>query len=117
MLPEVVEMLKNSRFQEPRIDPTTLDSNSDEAKLLRIARHPATARKLRRSLIMYDKVCRLWRDYYANRDESVSTSFMHARLPKDSFDRATLGSYFYKGTVQTSLLKQELDRFRLTQVR
>ena len=98
------------------VDASTLDSDSNEAKLLRIARHPEAARKLRRSLMMYDKVCRLWREYYANRDESVSTSFMHARLPKDSFDRASLGSYFYKGTVQTSLIKQELDRFRLTQV-
>ena len=98
------------------LDEYVLDRNSTEAKLIRIAKHPVAARKLRRSLMMYDKVCKLWREYYANRDESVSTSFMHARLPKDAFDRASIGSNYYQGTVQTSLMKQELDRFRLTKV-
>ena len=95
---------------------STLDTTSTEAKLIRLDRYPHVTRQLRRSLTMYDKVCRLWREFYANREESQGVSFMHSRLPKDSFDRANLGSIYYKGIVQTALIKQELDRFRLFKV-
>ena len=95
---------------------SALDTTSTEAKLQRLDRYPHVTRQLRRSLTMYDKVCRLWREYYANREESQGVSFMHARLPRDTFDRAHLGSIYYKGIVQTALMKQELDRFRLTKV-
>lgn len=95
---------------------STLDTTSTEAKLARMDRYPGVVKKLRRSIMTYEKVCRLWREYYANREESQGVSFMHARLPKDSFDRAHLGSVYYKGIVQTALMKQELDRFRLHKV-
>ena len=93
-----------------------IDTTSTEAKLQRMNRHPSIVKQLRRSFTMYEKVCRLWREFYANREESQGVSFMHSRLPKDSFDRAHLGSIYYKGIVQTALIKQELDRFRLTKI-
>jgi tetratricopeptide (TPR) repeat protein len=93
-----------------------VDTNTTEEKLKRMNRNPGIVRQLSRSLQMYEKVCRLWREYYANREESQGVSFMHSRLPKDTFDRAHLGSIYYKGIVQTALIKQELDRFRLTKI-
>ena len=91
-------------------------TTSTKEKLKRMNRHPGIVQQLSRSLIMYEKICRLWREYYANREESQGVSFMHARLLKDTFDRAHLGSIYYKGIVQTALMKQELDRFRLTKI-